>query len=100
ACAKEIDSSVRFHDDYGELKTQPVNDQAGLAKAIEDTGFNPFILPLNWNFRPKWHRSFVGPIKIWHDYADPTDELIEHSKANHDARVMNVVYCHDEDESE
>jgi len=28
-------------------------------------------LPLNWNFRPQWHRSFFGPIKVWHDYADP-----------------------------
>ena len=41
------------------------------ALAIENTQFNPFILPLNWNFRPIWHRSFFGPIKVWHDYSDP-----------------------------
>ena len=56
----------------------PANDQGSFALAIERAGLNPFILPLNWNFRPMWHRSFFGPIKIWHDYSDPPpffDEL-------------------------
>ncbi len=47
------------------------NDQGSFALAVEQTGFNPFVLPHNWNFRPLWHRSFFGPIKIWHDYSDP-----------------------------
>ena len=44
--------------------------QAAFAKAIDETAFVPYVLPLNWNFRPKWHLAFFGPIKIWHDYAD------------------------------
>ena len=56
------------------LAHMPVNDQAGFALAVERTGFLPFVLPMNWNFRPKWHKSFFGPIKIWHDYREvPSD---------------------------
>jgi hypothetical protein len=46
-------------------------DQASFAKAVEDWGKPPFVLPLNWNLRPEWHFSFFGPVKIWHDPADP-----------------------------
>jgi hypothetical protein len=55
----------------GEIYNMTANDQASFALAIEKSKFNPFLLPLNWNFRPIWHRSFFGPIKIWHDYSDP-----------------------------
>jgi hypothetical protein len=55
----------------GEIYNMTANDQASFALAIENSRFNPFVLPLNWNFRPIWHRSFFGPIKIWHDYSDP-----------------------------
>jgi hypothetical protein len=68
--AKHIDSSLMGISDQGVYK-MPANDQGSFALAVEETGFNPFVLPLNWNFRPKWHRSFFGPIKIWHDYSDP-----------------------------
>lgn len=44
--------------------------QAGFARAVEDSGFLPYVLPLNWNYRPAWYHSFFGPIKIWHDYGD------------------------------
>jgi len=68
--ANTIDSSIIAVGDNG-MYVMPANDQGSFALAIENTGFNPFILPLNWNFRPMWHRSFFGPIKIWHDYSDP-----------------------------
>ena len=68
--AKVIDSSNLVVNEKG-IFTMPANDQGPFALAIEKTGFNPFILPLNWNFRPLWHKSFFGPIKIWHDYGDP-----------------------------
>jgi len=70
ALAKTIDSAIIAVGDQG-IYTMPANDQGSFALAIESTGFNPFILPLNWNFRPHSHNSFFGPIKIWHDYADP-----------------------------
>lgn len=68
--ALTVDSSILAVNDQG-LFVSPANDQGSFALAIEKTGFNPFVLPLNWNFRPQWHRSFFGPIKIWHDYSDP-----------------------------
>jgi hypothetical protein len=55
----------------------PANDQGPFAMAVDNTKFNPFILPLNWNFRPIWHTSFFGPIKIWHDYSDPPPIISE-----------------------
>ena len=78
--APTIDSSILGVNEQG-VYTMAANDQGSFALAVEQTGFNPFILPLNWNFRPQWHRSFFGPIKIWHDYADPPpffDELTEY----------------------
>ena len=78
ACVAEIDSSILFHNGQ-ELARMPLNDQAGFAKAIDDTGFRPFILPYNWNFRPKWHKSWFGPLKIWHDYSDVPEPLWTHN---------------------
>jgi hypothetical protein len=63
--AGQIDSSIVFRRD-GTAYLMPHNDQAGFSQAIVETGFNPFILPLNWNLRPTWQRSFFGPVKIWH----------------------------------
>ncbi|MCB1121755.1 MAG: hypothetical protein KJT03_09415 [Verrucomicrobiae bacterium] len=65
-----IDSTLVFYQNESP-RIMPFNDQAGFSQAIVDTGINPFVLPLNWNFRPMWHRSFFGPIKIWHDRTTP-----------------------------
>lgn len=51
------------------------NDQAGFARAVEETGLLPAVLPPNWNFRPRWQTSFFGPLRIWHDY-DPVPQAI------------------------
>ena len=75
ACGRDIDSSILFYQGTNVVR-MPFNDQAGFAKAIIDTGFNPYVLPYNWNFRPMWHRTFWGPIKIWHDYSDPPAEVV------------------------
>ena len=66
----EIDSSTKFFDRKGNLLVMAHADQASFAVAIDRTEFVPFVLPLNWNFRPIWHRSVFGPIRIWHDYSD------------------------------
>jgi hypothetical protein len=65
-----VDSSILFKGPNGQLVRMPLNDQAGFAKAIDDLEICPYVLPLNWNFRPLWQRSFFGPIKIWHDYGE------------------------------
>jgi len=68
--APQIDSSIIFHGPQGQIIRMPHADQGSFAVAVEETKFSPFVLPLNWNFRPKWQLSFFGPIKIWHDYED------------------------------
>lgn len=77
--AAQLDSSIRFVRD-GKPARMPYNDQCGFAAAVEETGFSPFILPLNWNFRPAWHRAFFGPIKIWHDYGDVHPQILEFNR--------------------
>ena len=72
-----VNSSIQFMDAKGALAEMPANDQGSFALAVEKTAFNPFVLPLNWNFRPRWHRSFFGPIRIWHDYVDPPSRIEE-----------------------
>ena len=72
--ARVVDSSVRYNDENG-VNVMDHNDQAAFAKAIEMTGFNPFVLPINWNLRPRWQRSFFGPLRIWHDIAPPPTEI-------------------------
>jgi hypothetical protein len=78
-CVTKVDSSIKFYAG-DELRTMPHNDQAGFAHAVEETGFMPYVLPYNWNFRPEWHHSFFGPIKIWHDYGDVPKAIIELNK--------------------
>jgi hypothetical protein len=78
ACAGSVDSSIVFHNGE-ELARMPLNDQAGFAQAVDETGFRPFVLPYNWNFRPKWHKSWFGPLKIWHDYSDVPEPMWQHN---------------------
>lgn len=74
--ASRIDSSIT----YGNI-AMPRNDQASFALAMQSMEFNPFVLPLNWNFRPIWQRTWFGPLKIWHDYGDPAEALVEHNES-------------------
>lgn len=66
----DIDSSLQFLAKDGSVQTMPLNDQAAFAAAIDETGFNPFVLPMNYNFRPLWQKTVFGPIVVWHDYSD------------------------------
>jgi len=75
-----VDSSIIHHDDTVGMCIMPVADQGSFALAIEQTDFVPFVLPHNWNFRPLWHKSFFGPIKIWHSYKDVPAGLVEWNK--------------------
>lgn len=74
ACASEMDSSIVFVR-QGKKLIMPHNDQAGFSEAIAQSGFNPYVLPMNWNLRPQWHTTFFGPIKIWHDRSDVPAEV-------------------------
>ena len=83
----EVDSSIIFQAGAEYVK-MPLNDQAGFAKAIDETGFVPNVLPLNWNFRPRWHKSWFGPLKIWHDYAPVPDALAENNTRQTDPNAI------------
>ncbi|WP_431857340.1 hypothetical protein [Azospirillum sp.] len=76
--APAIDSSF-YHVPPGRkvVGRMDFNDQAGFAKAVDDTGFLPAALPPNWNFRPRWQKSFFGPLKIWHDYDDVPQGVLD-----------------------
>jgi hypothetical protein len=69
-----IDSSITW-EEAGIEKKMAHNDQCGFAAACFALGFHPYVLPMNWNFRPKWHRTWWGSIKVWHDYSDPYDMI-------------------------
>ena len=90
--ADSIDTSI-LHVQNGQIVIMPANDQGSFALAIEEANFNPFVLPLNWNFRPAWHKSFFGPIKIWHDYADPPS-IFEELAAYYDQSDSVIQYHH------
>ena len=82
-----LDSSIVFQNG-NEMARMPLNDQAGFAKAVDDIGFPLFVLPYNWNFRPKWHKSWYGPLKIWHDYERVPEPLIAHNDRQSDSRSI------------
>ena len=86
------DSSI-IHRNGDEDCLMPVADQGSFALAIEQAGFQPFVLPFNWNFRPRWHRSFFGPIKIWHEYHDASEDILDWNRkqAAEDAVVRFCV---------
>lgn len=88
--APKVDSSIHFIVD-GQQGLMPLNDQAGFALAVEQTGLQPFILPHNWNFRPKWQKSWYGPLKIWHDYGDPPEALLTHNDQQSDPAALLVA---------
>lgn len=82
----QVDSSIDLIDvRSNQMHTMPHNDQGAFAAAIEECGVSPFVLPLNWNLRAEFQRSFFGPVKIWHDYGDPPDWLIEMNKYYEDS---------------
>ncbi len=91
--APKVDSTIHFvkDSDPDNLYRMEHNDQAAFALALNELNFNPCALPINWNFRPQWHRSFFGPIKIWHDYAPPPENLIQWN-ADHPDTERVILY--------
>jgi hypothetical protein len=65
----------------GRLLGSLYDDQASFARAVRHCGLNPAVLPLNYNYRPGYQKSFFTPLKIWHDYREPPPGLLEYSLA-------------------
>jgi hypothetical protein len=78
--APTLDSTTYFKDGKGDLCVASFDDQASFAQAVEDADVCPYVLPLNWNLRPKFHRRIVGPVKIWHAYEDPLPGFAEYNR--------------------
>ncbi len=90
-CVATLDSSIEW-EEGGQTHRMAFNDQAGFAKAIADTSAQPFVLPLNWNYRPQFQRAFFGPIRIWHDYGDVPDFIIRENGIYDDPRARIRFY--------
>jgi hypothetical protein len=93
--AKTVDSSTTFEVD-GKRYFQADADQGSFALAMHELGVNPYVLPLNWNFRYRWQRGFFGNIRIWHDY----DPVIDYVTGNNDNKCMIVFTEEDKKECE
>ena len=65
-----LDSTIYFYKE-GKVMQAPYGDQGAFSAVVEGMGFNPFVLPGNWNFVPQRQTWFFGPLKVWHDYAEP-----------------------------
>ncbi len=85
-----LDSSSHFRAAEG-ICRMPVNDQCAFAAAVESTEFNPFILPVNWNFHPRWQKTIFGPVKVWHDYNAVSESILRWNETQ--AMPGAVVDC-------
>jgi hypothetical protein len=87
ALAPMLDATTRVtRRSDGAVIEQAHDDQASFAKAVDELRFPPFVLPLNWNFRPRWHKLIWGPVKIWHDYAEVSEGLRQWNFRQTDSR--------------
>ncbi len=88
--AQTLDSSMCFITDKG-ISSMPCNDQASLAAAMDELQFNPYVLPMNFNLRPQWHKMFWGEVKIWHSYNPVPDSVVEWNA--HQSVPGTVIQC-------
>ncbi len=68
------------------------SDRVAFSMAVAQSPAPPFILPANWNFRPQWQKTWWGPIKIWHDAADPPQGVLafSYAQAQPDAIIQYI----------
>lgn len=57
----------------------PYSDQSSFAKTVVECGFNPAVLPPNYNYRGfgMGPTPFFGPIKLWHSREEVPDNVYE-----------------------
>jgi hypothetical protein len=55
----------------GAVRHVPADDRLRFAQALDASAMTPLVLPPNWSLRPHGHRSFYGPVKIWHGGPPP-----------------------------
>jgi hypothetical protein len=69
-------SQSNWMNQAGQICGQNHDDQASFAQALLAAQWNPFVLPVNWNFRPDYQMRVFAPVKIWHDYHDPPARFV------------------------
>jgi len=74
-------SRSRWTASDGQIRGLEYDDQASFARAVQQCNFNPHVLPLNYNFRPAFHRTVFAPLKIWHDPQEIPPGLVQVSQA-------------------
>lgn len=89
--APVMDSSHLFLGPNGVVGEMPVADQASFAMAVHQMGFNPFVLPLNWNLRPRFQPRIYGPVKIWHEYTPPPKGLEDYNRETYTSKVIRFL---------
>jgi hypothetical protein len=77
--APKLPSQILLIGNDGDLIKMPYNDQCSFSVAVDRSGISPFVLPMNWNYRPPWQYGYVGPIRIWHSYDQPSESFIRTS---------------------
>jgi hypothetical protein len=75
----------------GKIYGSAHDDQASFARAIQSCRLNPYVLPLNYNFRPPFQKSFFSPMKIWHS-PYPVPETIERISSATEAGQVPVTH--------
>jgi hypothetical protein len=55
------------------------DDQGAFGRAVQEAGYNPYVLPPNYNFMPGWQTRFFTPMKVWHSTYEVPDGLEEKS---------------------
>ena len=75
----------------GRLHGVPCDDQASFASAVRQAQYCPFILPLNYNFRPVFYPCFFTPLKVWHSPSS-LPEGIEQLNERTTAGVLPPTY--------
>ncbi len=79
--ARSLPSASRWTALDNQMRGLDYDDQASFACAVESCQLNPFILPINYNYRPRFNRGFFAPLKIWHAYPDVPPGVQELSRA-------------------
>ncbi len=87
--AASIDSSYILPLGQNQAMRIMFNDRTSFSQVLLTSSFAPFVLPLNWNFRPRTHRTWWGPVKVWHDYKDPMPQLAQISAEQ--ARPESII---------
>jgi hypothetical protein len=91
-CDLPSKSSWQFAGDQG-LRGLKFDDQAGFSRSVSESGINPFILPINFNVRPTFHKMCFLPIKVWHDYSEvPRFVVAENAKCSSGEKPIICVH--------